>query len=530
MGQGLNGAVRTGKSRNDYLTGTARNDTLDGGAGNDVLVGGAGNDSLAGGSGADRFVFERTWERNGTDTITDFEVGVDVLDLSLLGFKRGTLGTQPLSNLVLLQQQGDGSTHLLIDVDGGGDSFETWAILNHLDAGDVLNLSVGSRALTAEVQPFGLVFDIGDGDRNGDGVVDGLDNAEPDTAFNNALAFQPSEGNPTGVAAAVLIGDRVRGLTEVVGFVPGVTQIPVPGVSAAAPGDAVGNQQFAVYYGTYDGITFTTTSTPGTTQNPKGATHTMILYDDDSSPSVDRVAGLVIEGAIDGVFAKSQWSLVNPGGPNTALQYTPAPIPNTSSPALDAENVLYGSSGADQLMGHEGIDIIYAGAGDDRLYGSTGYGDSSLIDGSDLLFGEGGADTFIVTQISRGNIDAIMDFNGADGDVMAFAIGDGFFNHPAQSVLTNGFGPSWSNSQLTLVDRGDITQDGANLQLALASEFGSGVSVTQVYRFNYGDQTYLYWDSQSNGYGGASSTDDVVVEITGATNLSASSIYVQLMG
>jgi Ca2+-binding RTX toxin-like protein len=55
---------------------------LDGGTGNDVLHGGAGNDLLIGGAGADRFAFSGS---NGTDTIADFQHGLDTIQLSGYG-------------------------------------------------------------------------------------------------------------------------------------------------------------------------------------------------------------------------------------------------------------------------------------------------------------------------------------------------------------------------------------------------------------------------------------------------------------
>jgi Ca2+-binding RTX toxin-like protein len=55
---------------------------LNGGDGNDLLHGGQGNDLLTGGAGADRFAFSGN---NGTDTITDFQTGVDTIDISGYG-------------------------------------------------------------------------------------------------------------------------------------------------------------------------------------------------------------------------------------------------------------------------------------------------------------------------------------------------------------------------------------------------------------------------------------------------------------
>jgi len=69
----------TGTSGDDTIFGHGMNDILDGGAGNDRLVDGRGRDTLTGGTGADIFEFIADGQR---DWITDFEIGVDRLDLS----------------------------------------------------------------------------------------------------------------------------------------------------------------------------------------------------------------------------------------------------------------------------------------------------------------------------------------------------------------------------------------------------------------------------------------------------------------
>ncbi|MBW4425526.1 MAG: right-handed parallel beta-helix repeat-containing protein [Nostoc desertorum CM1-VF14] len=84
-----------GDSGNDKLSGDKVNDTLFGGIGDDQLLEGTGNgkDILTGGSGTDTFVLALG---EGTNTITDFEVGKDKFALSG-GLKFGQL---------LIQQQG----------------------------------------------------------------------------------------------------------------------------------------------------------------------------------------------------------------------------------------------------------------------------------------------------------------------------------------------------------------------------------------------------------------------------------------
>ena len=63
----------------DKLYGGTGNDSLMGGTGNDTLAGDKGNDRLTGGDGYDRFVFSKD---NGSNTVTDFENGMDTIVLN----------------------------------------------------------------------------------------------------------------------------------------------------------------------------------------------------------------------------------------------------------------------------------------------------------------------------------------------------------------------------------------------------------------------------------------------------------------
>lgn len=71
-----------GNTGNNTLSGGLGGDVLNGGNGNDTLVGGQGNDDLTGGNGADVFVFN---VGDGADTVRDFSVAQDQLDLRALG-------------------------------------------------------------------------------------------------------------------------------------------------------------------------------------------------------------------------------------------------------------------------------------------------------------------------------------------------------------------------------------------------------------------------------------------------------------
>ncbi|MEL7011916.1 MAG: fasciclin domain-containing protein [Pseudomonadota bacterium] len=71
-----------GGDQNDVLRGNKGSDELDGGAGRDILIGGRHSDVLTGGDDADTFVFHKT---SGSDTITDFTIGEDLISLKLHG-------------------------------------------------------------------------------------------------------------------------------------------------------------------------------------------------------------------------------------------------------------------------------------------------------------------------------------------------------------------------------------------------------------------------------------------------------------
>ena len=124
-----------GKSGNDILSGDAGDDVIWGDDGDDIMTGGTGTDILIGdnfsqGSGSDLFVFGNG---DGTDTILDFEVGID-----RIGLVEGEL---LFDDLTLTQ---DGANTLL----GMTSSDETLAILNGVQASALIE---SSFAIVADV-------------------------------------------------------------------------------------------------------------------------------------------------------------------------------------------------------------------------------------------------------------------------------------------------------------------------------------------------------------------------------------------
>lgn len=125
------GVFQLGSTATDSLAGTAAADVLQGGDGADTLAGGAGADTLAGGAGADRFVYRAAADSTAalSDTITDFQHGVDQIDLGgIAGLQfQGQLAGS--SNLTL-------NPHSLAFLETGGN---TLVLANTTDVVEIVN-------------------------------------------------------------------------------------------------------------------------------------------------------------------------------------------------------------------------------------------------------------------------------------------------------------------------------------------------------------------------------------------------------
>lgn len=136
-----------GYGGNDDLKGGIGDDQLYGGRGNDILSGGDGLDTLVGGFGSDTFVFNSLNE--GLDTILDFEVGTDLIDLRSIFADSAFNGTSPFARyqqFVTIAQVGNDS-FINIDSDGSGSgtSLTTLTTLRNVTA---INLTSESFIIT----------------------------------------------------------------------------------------------------------------------------------------------------------------------------------------------------------------------------------------------------------------------------------------------------------------------------------------------------------------------------------------------
>lgn len=134
--KGLGGADQlAGGPGNDALVGGSQADILIGDGNRDDLTGGGGQDELQGGPGRDRFIYGNP--NHGRDTITDFQLGKDILELSSIFRKSEYDRPNPFEAYVRLAQVNAGT---VVRIDSNGNAkggFKPLVLLLNIDANDL---------------------------------------------------------------------------------------------------------------------------------------------------------------------------------------------------------------------------------------------------------------------------------------------------------------------------------------------------------------------------------------------------------
>ena len=120
--QGTAGAdyIEVGSTRT--LSGLGGNDILIGSQSSEILVGGQGTDTLTGGDNFDTFLFSNSSE--GVDTITDFNVNQDIIQVSAAGFGGGLIAGTSLSSDQFSLGTVTASTRFIFNKSTGSLSFD----------------------------------------------------------------------------------------------------------------------------------------------------------------------------------------------------------------------------------------------------------------------------------------------------------------------------------------------------------------------------------------------------------------------
>lgn len=376
-GTGETGALIEGGSGHDVLIAAADNDTLIGGSGNDMLVSGPGHTVMTGGSGVDTFVIRA---HSHLVTITDFERGVDRLDLTDLPMLRW------------LGQLSHTAT-------------PTGAVLTYRDVTVILHAADGQALGLFDLFPSGLV--------GPDNIFIVLEETEPIPDVEDPVAgmyLEASEGNNSIIGSAgndTLWGnsgnDTIRG---------GDGDDLIHGVS----GDnrlwgGAGND--TIYGGSGNDII-------------GGGPGDDLIYSGEGQNTVYGAAGN--DTIFGGDGGNRLW-----GGPGDDLIYggdgddrLGAGAGNDTVYTGGGNNVVYGGGGDDLIIvtgggnntifGGEGNDTLIGGPGNDRLGGGPGDDRLHAGPGDDTMRGGNGADTFVFH--AGDELLLVLDFTYSDNDML----------------------------------------------------------------------------------------------------------------
>lgn len=273
-----------------------------------------------------------------------------------------------------------------------------------------------------------------------------------------AIGSEDFTDNPANVNIAV--NDRFT-VPKVTAFTP-TTQIPAPDTFSGWGDDLVHDNQFEVFYGKYDAGTkiFTVTSTP-TVPDLLGATHTFILYDNDTE------SNLILDGLlVAGAYSENQWYV---GGDLGARFLAYDALAETVPYYLSQSNALYGTDAAETIDGQGGGDVIIGGGGADTLTGGAGI-DAFIFSRSDSVLDA--MDTITDYRASGGS-------NGGALDIITLTDVEAVVS-PQQPVVMD------LNSQADLASAVNF--------MASSNEVDEGLLV-----FVWGGDTYAYVEHVGSG-------------------------------
>lgn len=369
----------SGGSTDDSLAGLGGNDSIAGGLGNDTLAGGAGRDTLTGGGGTDIFKFTSLTESVGAgslyDRITDFQDGVDKIDLSGLGFKTLiTSGSTTTGQLRISYVSSSDRTYVKSDqVDFGfyldndrRSDLDNSDFIYEPVFGPFVNGTASAETLTGTGSGEAIYGLAGNDTLVGGAGADTLDGGtgtDQLTGGTGADTFRFS-----GLAHSVNTGNQ---LDRIIGFENGVDKIDLTGLG------------------------FTTLTTNGTTQTGE----LRLTYLSGSDRTYVRTDQSDFRFYLDGYHTVNLDNSDFIFGPTSSIN---------------------GTSGSDNLTGTPTADGIFGMDGNDTLNGGTSADTLDGGAGTDLLTGDSGADVFKFSDLTHSvnttsSYDVISDFeNGID--------------------------------------------------------------------------------------------------------------------
>ena len=471
-GNGGNDSLDGGQG-SDYLQGGTGNDTLLGGQGNDSLYGGDGADSLTGGTGddllsgdegADSYVYNLG---DGNDSISNYQTaaaadkiifGVGITAANLKFYREGNdlliTFTNSVNDSIRIQNQYSSASY----------------VLNTLQFSDASTKSIGPTTLT------NTIYSVGNSGGESLSGYDGIDLMSGNGGNDNLYGYGGNDSLDGGAGADYLSAGT--GNDTLIG---GLGNDSLYG----GDGNDTLNGGLGDDYLSGDEGADTYAFGVGSGQDT--------IYNYQAAAASDRVVlGAGITAANLKFYREGNDLLITINGNTTdslriqyqysgasyvlnTLQFSDASTLNISPTTLT--NVIYsvGGSGADNMSGYDGIDVMTGNAGNDNI---NAYGGNDSLDGgagADNLTAGTGNDTLVGGQ---GN-DSL--YGGDGSDILTGGVGDDY--------LTGDEGADIYNYNL-----GDGQDTIYNYQAAAAADkivFGAGITAANLKFYREGSDLLI---------------------------------------
>ena len=385
-----------GNDSYNVLEGGLGQDSLAGFDGDDTLDGGAGQDKLTGGLGADIFVFSdvsHSIDDNGAnnnlyDRITDFEVGVDKIDLTAIDAYQfhSASGNTEFGEIRISYNSSQDRTFVISDQSN---------FTIRLDGDYTTSISNGGNGVLTEsdflLEDIPLMLTVGTSAAeaiNGTLAHDYIEALASDDTINGAAGDDTIDGGAgedritTGEGADVIrFSDTAHSVRGSAGFYDRITdfEVGVDMIDLSGLG--------------FNNLVFSTSSTE--------ANELRVTLNGAATRTYVRNNQTDFEFYLDGDYTKS----IAQGGEGI-LSVADFVLDGGVNIGSNSSEFMNGTAGSDVLIGLNGHDTISGGAGDDTLNGGLGI---------DSLTGGDGADIFKFTSISdsisnSSKYDVISDF------------------------------------------------------------------------------------------------------------------------
>ena len=421
----------------DTIYGNGGNDTIYANGGNDIIYGGTGNDDLRGGDGADTYVYNLG---DGLDKIMDLaeSTACDTIRFGA-GITADDLSYRAEGSDLRIVVKGEETQGLILrDYISNVPSYSLSSrnkIIEFAD-GSTINLNqVGltlqqTARISATLTNYDDIVHMAEVSGNGVTTLDG-----DDIVYGSSYADTITSGNGDDIIYGGAGNDTIRGENGNDYLVGGTGNDYLDG------GD--GNDTYVYNLGDgldtivdYAASTACDTIRFGTGITAADLSYCVEGYNLKIIIKGEETQGLILRDyfsntALNSTSARNKiiefadGSTINLNQIGLTLQQTArisatltnyddvvhmADVSKNAVSTLDGDDIVYGSSYADNISGGNGNDIIYGGAGDDTIRGENGNDYLVGGTGNDYLDGGDGVDTYVYNL--GDDLNTIVDYEG----------------------------------------------------------------------------------------------------------------------